>query len=155
MVGRNQAGVDVRMITRVKDFPDPKHKLRNMVEALQAEGFEVGRHLKLQSRCHNKGIIVHGRIVCVGSHNRSPSGVMTNRDASLIIRHADVANCLQRIFLHDWTSRAQDVLPEQAQHAAPSPCGICRTSWDARRANRRPLRRRQPLDSLPFEEVSG
>ena len=61
--GRIGAGVDVRIILR--DIGNP----RAMLEALQAYGIDPVKYVKLQPACHNKGIIVDDRLVCLGSHN--------------------------------------------------------------------------------------
>jgi phosphatidylserine/phosphatidylglycerophosphate/cardiolipin synthase-like enzyme len=135
VVERREAGVDVRMILRDKDHPDPKKKLRKMVEALQGEGFEVGRHLKLQHRCHNKGIVVDSAAVALGSHNWSPDGTIDNRDATLIFFDEEIARFYERVFLTDWSSLAKEVLPEElfmpalALEGAPTPPGKRRVLW--------------------------
>jgi len=53
------------------------------LDILVALGFprEVFR---FQPACHNKAVMVDGKIVMFGSHNWSNEGVKTNRDASLI-----------------------------------------------------------------------
>ncbi|AYM60606.1 hypothetical protein G6L61_24610 [Agrobacterium fabrum] len=49
------------------------------------------RHsIKANGQCHTKGIIVDNEAVVIGSHNWSPTGMTTNRDASLIVYDQDV-----------------------------------------------------------------
>jgi phosphatidylserine/phosphatidylglycerophosphate/cardiolipin synthase-like enzyme len=79
---------------------------RPMLEALQAYGFEMTR-VRLQKACHNKGIIVDSKIVCLGSHNWSGDGTVYNRDASLIFYNADIAKYYEEIFLYDWNNLAR------------------------------------------------
>ena len=47
--------------------------------------------MRFQPACHNKTIIVDGKVVMFGSHNWSNEGVMTNRDASLIFYDEEIA----------------------------------------------------------------
>ena len=65
------------------------------VDVLVALGFprEV---LRFQPACHNKTIIVDGKVVMFGSHNWSNEGVTTNRDASLIFDDEEIAAYLAR-----------------------------------------------------------
>jgi hypothetical protein len=74
----------VRIILR--DIGNP----RAMLEALQAYGIDPVKYVKLQPACHNKGIIVDDRLVCLGSHNWSGDGTCYNRDASLIFDNPDI-----------------------------------------------------------------
>jgi phosphatidylserine/phosphatidylglycerophosphate/cardiolipin synthase-like enzyme len=135
VVDRREHGVDVRIILRDKDHPDPKQKLRKMVEALQGEGFEVGRHLRLQHRCHNKGLVVDSAAIALGSHNWSPDGTQDNRDATLIFFDEEIARFYERVFLTDWSSLAKEVLPEDlfmpavASGDEPAPAGMRRMTW--------------------------
>ena len=71
----NDAGFDVRIILR--DLP----KTRDMLEALESEGFDMKR-IRIQKSTHTKGIIVDDEAVVVGSHNWSSYGTTLNRDAS-------------------------------------------------------------------------
>ena len=74
-------------------------------EALQAQGFPA-ETIRLQTGCHNKGIIVDGKVVAVGSHNWSSDGTTANRDATLVIHSPDVAAFYQQIFDFDWANLA-------------------------------------------------
>ena len=91
--------VDLRVIVR-GDF-DP-HKI---LSALAKIKFNMDR-VKLQNGNHNKGILIDDKITVVGSHNWTGQGTTENRDASLIIRDADVTAYYTKLFLHDWTRRS-------------------------------------------------
>lgn len=123
LVERVQQGVEVRLIFRNNDWPDPEGKLRAMLETLQAEGLEMGTHVRLQHRCHNKGIIVDGEKVLVSSHNWSPDGVEHNRDAGLIVYDREVAKYYEEIYEQDWTLEATEVVPDELLVFPVQPAG--------------------------------
>ncbi len=107
-------GVDVKLIFRTPDFGDKGNKVRDMLQTLQHRGFEMGEHVRMQSKTHTKGVIVDSKSVAIGSHNWSVSGVLDNRDASLIFHGAPaVAQYFERVFLMDWGSLAREVLPTE------------------------------------------
>ena len=58
--------------------------------------------MRFQPACHNKTIIVDGKVVRFGSHNWSNEGVKTNRDASLIFHDEEVAAYLAEVYEYDW-----------------------------------------------------
>jgi hypothetical protein len=91
--------MDVRIIVR-GDF-DP-HKI---LSDLAKFGFNTDR-VKLQTGNHNKGILIDDKITVVGSHNWTGQGTTENRDASLIIRDAQVTAYYTKLFLHDWMRRS-------------------------------------------------
>ncbi len=94
-----QAGKDVRVIVS-------QYQASNgWLEKLQSVGFDLSL-VRLQPRCHNKGFVVDGQVVAIGSQNWSGDGALRNRDASLIIYHEAVAQYFQQIFLHDWETMA-------------------------------------------------
>src|SRR5262249_3072555 len=57
---------------------------------------------RFQPACHNKTIIVDGKVVMFGSHNWSNEGVRTNRDASLIFDDPEIAQYLAQVYQYDW-----------------------------------------------------
>src|SRR5581483_8582636 len=61
---------------------------------------------RFQPACHNKTIIVDGKVVMFGSHNWSNEGVKTNRDASLIFDDEEIAKYLARVYDYDWNNLA-------------------------------------------------
>jgi phosphatidylserine/phosphatidylglycerophosphate/cardiolipin synthase-like enzyme len=66
--------------------------------------------LRIQQRVHNKGIVVDSAVVLVSSQNWSADGVLRNRDAGLILSNAEIAEYFERIFIDDWTQRANQKL---------------------------------------------
>ncbi len=96
--------VDVRVIVR-GDF-DP-HKILSDLAKFE---FNMDR-VKLQKGNHNKGILIDDKITILGSHNWTGQGTTENRDASLIIRDADVTAYYTKLFLHDWTRRSTSDAP--------------------------------------------
>jgi hypothetical protein len=92
------AGIEVRIICR-------DMMKQESLDVLVALGFpkEVFR---FQPACHNKTIIVDGKIVLFGSHNWSNEGVKTNRDASLIFDDPEIAAYLAKVYDYDWNTLA-------------------------------------------------
>jgi phosphatidylserine/phosphatidylglycerophosphate/cardiolipin synthase-like enzyme len=99
LLDKQEAGLDVRIIFR------PFQDIRNDLEALQEYGFDMSK-VKLDPKCHTKGIIVDSRAALLGSHNWTNAGTSYNRDASLIFRDREIAEFFEEIFLYDW-SRAR------------------------------------------------
>jgi PLD-like domain len=89
-------GLDVRLIMS-------QYETLDKLELLQSAGIDLSR-VRLQANVHNKGMIVDGNVVVVGSQNWSADGVIRNRDATLIIYNADAAAYWNQIFLHDWNN---------------------------------------------------
>jgi len=102
LLDQQQNEIDVKIILRNEG------DVRSMLEALRNKGFPE-QNIKLQSGCHNKGIIVDSKIALVGSHNWSSQGVTRNRDASLIFYNADIARYFEAIFMYDWNTLAYQV----------------------------------------------
>lgn len=107
----NDTSIDVRVIVR-GDF-DP-HKI---LSDLAKFGFKTDR-VKLQKGNHNKGILIDDKITVVGSHNWTGQGTTENRDASLIIRDAEVTAYYTKLFLHDWKRRSTFDAPDAPAIAA-------------------------------------
>jgi hypothetical protein len=126
-----RAGVDVRIILRDAANPRP------MLEALQANGIDVIRRVKLQSACHNKGIIVDGEMVLLGGHDWSGDGTCRHRSASLIFDHSGIAQYYQRVFDYDWenlataATRSESDMPQLARGSGPVAKGMVRIPWSA------------------------
>lgn len=95
LLDKQKAGVDVRVIMRGEFAPV------GPLEQLQKRGFDMGK-VRLQNRCHTKGIIVDGERVLIGSHNWTNQGTLVNRDASLIFDDAEIAGYFEEIFWFDW-----------------------------------------------------
>jgi hypothetical protein len=103
----NDESLDVRFIFRNIG------PIRKKLESLQAAGFNMNR-IRTQSGCHTKGIIVDSETILVGSHNITNQGVQVNRDASLLIKDAGIAQYFERIFLHDWEKLSRPTIREEA-----------------------------------------
>ena len=76
LLAKQQEGVDLRIIIRGEFTPV------GPLEQMQKRGFDM-KKVRLQNRCHTKGIIVDRAHVLVGSHNWTNQGTLVNRDASL------------------------------------------------------------------------
>ena len=87
-------GLDVRIICR-------DMMKQESVDVLIAMGFPR-ELMRFQPACHNKTIIVDGKVVMFGSHNWSNEGVATNRDASLIFYDEEIAAYLGAVYEYDW-----------------------------------------------------
>ena len=109
----NDDDLDVRFIFRNIG------SVRKKLESLQAAGFNMSR-IRMQGGCHTKGIIVDSEKILVGSHNITNEGVQANRDASLLIEHAGIAQYFERVFLHDWEKLSRPTIREEA---VPIPAG--------------------------------
>jgi serine protease AprX len=99
------AGLDVRVILSQYEATGA------WLEKLQDAGLDM-QVVKIQSRVHNKGIIVDSSVVLIGSHNWSADGTLRNRDASLILWHEGAARYFEQIFNHDWTTLARQQVSE-------------------------------------------
>ena len=80
--------IDVRIICR-------DMMKQESLDVLIALGFPK-EAFRFQPACHNKTIIVDGKVVMFGSHNWSNEGVKTNRDASLIFDDPEIAHISRR-----------------------------------------------------------
>jgi hypothetical protein len=91
-------GLEVRIICR-------DMMKQESLDVLIAMGFprEIFR---FQPACHNKTIIIDGKVVMFGSHNWSNEGVKTNRDASLIFDDEEIAAYLAQVYDYDWNRLA-------------------------------------------------
>lgn len=133
--GKQDAGVHIRII-----FRDPREfgqsnaaRLDRLLETIKDFGIDTDK-IKVQRRCHTKGIIVDQEEVLLGSHNLTNSGALYNRDASLLVRDAEVARYFQGLFEYDWETlavqEAEELVGgiELAPKGAPTPDGYRRVS---------------------------
>ena len=90
---------------------------------------------RFQPACHNKTIIVDGKIVVFGSHNWSNEGVKTNRDASLIFDDQEIAAYLAEIYDYDWntlaTAHPTKARPRVAKDDEATPAGFKRVAFSS------------------------
>jgi hypothetical protein len=129
------------LIAALKDKVDNKLDVRiicrdmmkqESLDVLVALGFpkEVFR---FQPACHNKTIIVDGKIVMFGSHNWSNEGVKTNRDASLIFDDPEIAAYLAQVYDYDWstlaTAHPTKARPRVAKGDEQAPPGLKRVAF--------------------------
>ncbi len=96
LLRKQKEGLDVRIIMR-NIGSDYRQNITNIVR----RGFDLNR-IKANGHCHTKGIIVDNNAVVIGSHNWSPTGTTTNRDASLIVYHQDAVSYFEDLFEEDW-----------------------------------------------------
>jgi hypothetical protein len=119
--------LDVRIICR-------DMMKQESLDVLIAMGFprEVFR---FQPACHNKTIIVDGKVVMFGSHNWSNEGVKTNRDASLIFDDQEIADYLAQVYDYDWnrlaTAHPTQTRPRVARDGEEAPPGFKRVPFSA------------------------
>jgi hypothetical protein len=88
---------------------------------------------RFQPACHNKTIIVDGKVVMFGSHNWSNEGVKTNRDASLIFDDEEIAAYLAKVYDYDWntlaTAHPTKARPRVAEEGEETPPGFKRVPF--------------------------
>jgi phosphatidylserine/phosphatidylglycerophosphate/cardiolipin synthase-like enzyme len=68
--------------------------------------------------CHNKLIVVDNEKVLLGSQNWSTTGVLSNREAGLLVEHAGIAAYFGEIFDADWDMSEPDTPPDALFAAA-------------------------------------
>jgi phosphatidylserine/phosphatidylglycerophosphate/cardiolipin synthase-like enzyme len=125
---QQEKGLDVKIIMRGEfDVSGP-------LERLQDHGFDMDR-VRLQDRCHNKGIIVDGKVALVSSMNWSNQGVLVNRDAGLLFYDREIADYYREVFEFDWKNltrqsvdEAREIVP--AEEAREAPAHMERVSWE-------------------------
>jgi hypothetical protein len=126
LLAKQKAGLEVRIIVR-GEFDAEK-----TVEGLKRHGFDTNR-IRLQDRCHTKGIVVDRKTVMIGSHNWTNQGTLVNRDASLIFFDKEIAQYFAQAFLFDWEKLARQSVGRQRRvrisDGREAPDGMVRVSW--------------------------
>ena len=128
LLAKQKDGVDVRIIIRGEFAPV------GPLEQLQKRGFDMSK-VRLQNRCHTKGIIVDGARVLVGSHNWTNQGTLVNRDASLIFEDEEIAAYFEEIFWFDWKNLTRQSIgarrarPAKGGDGEEAVGGARRVSW--------------------------
>ncbi len=127
---------DVRIIFRdAKDYHRAKdlERQQELIERLKDFGFDVSpKAIRLQSRCHTKGIIIDSKEVLLGSQNLTNGGSLFNRDASLLVKSPKVAAFFEKVFLFDWDNLTSNEADEsiggirRADPGEPTPPGFRR-----------------------------
>jgi V8-like Glu-specific endopeptidase len=118
---KQHTGLDVRIIFRdAREFSQANGpKQQKLLEFLKDFGFDMDL-IRVQMRCHTKAIIVDppdaehqdSGEVLFGSHNLTNAGALFNRDASLLIRDAEVTAYFKKAFLFDWEVLAKQEADE-------------------------------------------
>jgi len=115
LAAKVSAGLDVRLIFS-------QYEIESWLEQVQSAGIPASV-VKIQQGVHNKGIVVDSSVVALGSQNWSADGALFNRDASLIIYDANVAQYYEQVFLHDWENMAEQKTPTFPKAAAAAVAG--------------------------------
>ena len=114
---RQRSIPDVRVILRdARDYgrADDLADQQKLIERLKKFGIDTSRErLRVQPKCHTKGIIVDSEQVLLGSQNLTNGGSLFNRDASLLVRSSTVAKFFEKIFLFDWEFLAHNSVDER------------------------------------------
>jgi hypothetical protein len=100
LAAKIDAGKDVKII--LSEF----QKLKGGLEALQAAGVNLD-NVKVQNNVHNKGFVFDHKKVVISSMNWSGEGVLSNRDAGVIIDSPTAAGYYEKIFLDDWQNHSE------------------------------------------------
>jgi phosphatidylserine/phosphatidylglycerophosphate/cardiolipin synthase-like enzyme len=121
------AKLDVRIICR-------DMMKQESVDILTAMGFPRNV-MRFQPACHNKTIIVDGKVVMFGSQNWSNEGVTTNRDASLLFEDEEIAKYFADVYEYDWdrlaTAKPTQKRPRVARAGEATPAGFSRVPFSA------------------------
>jgi phosphatidylserine/phosphatidylglycerophosphate/cardiolipin synthase-like enzyme len=132
---KQEAGLDVRIIFRdAREFGASNGpRQQKLLERLKDFGIDTDL-IRVQKKCHTKGIMVDTAEVLLGSHNLTNQGSLFNRDASLLVRDPQVAKYFEDIFLFDWDTLATQEADELAggtrvaRPGEPTPPGFRRVS---------------------------
>jgi hypothetical protein len=131
LVGALKAKIDASLEVRIicRNLMQQEY-----LDVLVAQGFPIDI-FRFQPACHNKTIIVDGKVVMFGSHNWSNEGVKTNRDASLIFYDEEIAQYLAGVYEYDWntlaTAHPAGRRPRVARVGEVTPPGFERVSYSA------------------------
>jgi phosphatidylserine/phosphatidylglycerophosphate/cardiolipin synthase-like enzyme len=89
--------------------------------------------VRLQNRCHTKGIIVDAARVLIGSHNFTNQGTLVNRDASLLFDDGEIARYFEELFWFDWKHLTRQSVGRRRARPADGreavPAGMRLVSW--------------------------
>lgn len=113
--------LDVRVIVSPKYLYGDNKK--NFVAAMADHNLEFDDNYRYLSskhfvHCHNKLIVVDEEKVLLGSQNWSTTGVLSNREASLLVEHAGIAAYFAQIFDADWSMSEPTGAPPDELFAA-------------------------------------
>jgi hypothetical protein len=105
VIKKIKGGLDVRIIC------SEWQTTQGWLERLQDSGVDLSK-VKIQNGVHNKGFVIDGKKVALGSQNWSGDGVLRNRDASVILDNPTAAQYYEKIFLHDWDRIAKQSMTQ-------------------------------------------
>jgi phosphatidylserine/phosphatidylglycerophosphate/cardiolipin synthase-like enzyme len=108
------ADLDIRIIVSPKFLLEPyKSRFFQLMREFSLEFDENFRFLSPLHfvHCHNKLVIVDDEKVLLGSQNWSTTGLLSNREAGLLVEHAGIACYFGRIFDADWTMSEPSAAP--------------------------------------------
>lgn len=123
--------IDVKVLVSRNQKPDSAEVL------LTRRDWKASMFRQQTSRMHNKGILIDGKIVVVGSNNWSSDGTQYNRDTSLVLFSEDVYRYFEEVFLFDWEHLSKPfgsgspVVPELAPMTESTPLGMLRIPYQA------------------------
>ncbi|HSE19946.1 MAG TPA: phospholipase D-like domain-containing protein [Pyrinomonadaceae bacterium] len=114
-------GLRVRIIVSPKFLTGNNRK--NFLRAMENHHLAFDDNFRFLSsthfvHCHNKLIVVDNEKVLLGSQNWSTTGVLSNREASLLVEHAGIAAYFAQIFNSDWDMSEPDAPPDALFAAA-------------------------------------
>jgi phosphatidylserine/phosphatidylglycerophosphate/cardiolipin synthase-like enzyme len=116
-------GVEVKLIVSQQYGMKWAEKMRDDPET------DLTPWLYLQPDVHNKGFVVDSATCVVSSQNWSPSGVLTNRDAGLIIADSQISQYYEAVFLSDVANKAKPFSGEASGTVhVPTPRRAAKTS---------------------------
>jgi phosphatidylserine/phosphatidylglycerophosphate/cardiolipin synthase-like enzyme len=103
------------------DVPKFDHALDKLKEDL---GIVRGKNVRFINQemfvhCHNKLILIDGKVAITSSQNWSDTAVDTNREAGVALHHAGICNYFEQIFDHDWTHGVLQPLKQKPKFFAP------------------------------------
>jgi phosphatidylserine/phosphatidylglycerophosphate/cardiolipin synthase-like enzyme len=113
--------LDIRIIVSPKFLMGANKK--KFLKAMQDFSLEFDDNYRFLSskhfvHCHNKLIVVDDAKVLLGSQNWSTTGLLSNREASLLVEHAGIAAYFATIFDADWNMSEPTGAPPDALFAA-------------------------------------
>lgn len=135
IAARIAAGVDVRLIEN-GEYGE------KWGEKMKQAGVDLTANIRMQPNVHNKGFVVDSQIVVVSSQNFSPAGVEQNRDAGVIIEHAEIAQYFEKVFLSDWNNKSKPFVAGSSTRLAKGRTGAKKTG--AKKPSRRKAAVKRP-----------
>lgn len=122
---QNNPSLDVRIILgKLFGTAEFQKEKKNVANLSKSFGLRLGvniRYIDLKRfvHCHNKLIVVDNKAVLVSSQNWSETGVITNREAGVLILYPDIAHYYSKIFESDWSTASKTIPRPGAATIAP------------------------------------